>query len=77
MVSLDMRKAFDRIQFMPLFEALRSQHVPEEYIALLVLLYNNQFGMVNGSEHFEIKRGVKQGDVISAMLFNAGLEMAF
>ena len=41
MVSLDMRKAFDRIEFTPLFEALRSQHVPEGYIALLAVLYKN------------------------------------
>ena len=77
MVSLDMRKAFDRIEFIPLFDALRQQHVPESYIALLAVLYSNQCGIVNGSDKFEIKRGVKQGDVISAMLFNAGLEMAF
>ena len=41
MVSLDMRKAFDRIEFVPLFHALREQGVPESYIALLTKLYTN------------------------------------
>ena len=77
MVSLDFEKAFDRIEFGPLFDALRQQGVPECYIALLTALYNDQWGSVNGSTYFEIQRGVKQGDVISPMLFNAGLEMAF
>ena len=77
MVSLDMRKAFDRIEFVPLFHALREQGVPESHIALLTSLYTNQVGSVNGSQYFKINRGVKQGDVISAMLFNAGLECAF
>ena len=77
MVSFDMRKAFDRIEFVPLFHALREQGVPESYIALLTSLYKNQVGSVTGSAYFKINRGVKQGDVISAMLFNAGLECAF
>ena len=32
---------------------------------------------MNGSYLFPILRGVKQGDVLSSMLFNAGLESAF
>ena len=77
MISLDLRKAFDRIQFRPLFAALRDLGVPESYIHLLGLLYNDQQGTVNGSTLFDILRGVKQSDVISSMLFNAGLETAF
>ena len=37
----------------------------------------SQTGSVNGSYLFQIQRGVKQGDVLSSMLFNAGLESAF
>ena len=77
MVSLDLRKAFDRIKFRPLFVALREQGVPEAYVQLLAALYEKQKGSVNGSDFFDILRGVKQGDVLSSMLFNAGLEAAF
>ena len=54
MVSLDMRKAFDRIEFGPLFDALRSQCDPEPYIALLMVLYEEQWGSANGSSLFAI-----------------------
>lgn len=49
----------------------------ESYVQLLSLLYNDQQSTVNGTTLFDILRGVKQGDIISSMLFNAGLEEAF
>ena len=76
MASLDFKKAFDWTEFWPLFDALRIQHIPEPDIQLLAVLYNNQTGSVNGSYYFNILRGVKQGDIISPILFNVGLEMA-
>ena len=51
MVSIDLRKAFDRILH-PLFDVLRVQCVLEGYIQLLAALYNNQQGFVNGSRGF-------------------------
>ena len=77
MISLDLRKAFDRVQYTPLFSALRDQGVPESYVSLLRALYRDQRGSVNGSKTFSISRGVKQGDVLSPLLFNAALEAAF
>ena len=74
---LDLRKAFDTIKFLPLFAALRRQGVPEAYVQLLGALYEKLKGTVNGSSFFDILRGVKQGDVLSSMLFNAGLQEAF
>ena len=76
MASIDLRKAFDRIQYGPLFKAIRGQGISDSYIALLTELYRDQWGHVRGGSYFQIQRGVKQGDVISPMLFNAGLEMA-
>ena len=72
-----MRKAFDTIEHKPLLNALRQQGVDEEYIELIRALYSDQTGSVNGSMSFRITRGVKQGDVLSPLIFNAALEMAF
>ena len=74
--SLDLRKAFDRIEYGALFSALESQGVDRAYLALLASMYNAQTGSVQGGANFPIQRGVKQGDIISPLLFNAGLEMA-
>ena len=74
--SLDLTKAFDKIEHDALFQALLRQGVPPSYLALLTSLYRKQTGSVQGGRSFSIKRGVKQGDVISPMLFNAGLEHA-
>ena len=42
MISLDLKKAFDHIEFGPLFEAFREQGVLDGYIQLLSVLYRNQ-----------------------------------
>ena len=41
------------------------------------VLYKNQKGSIDGNQFFDIRRGVKQGDTLSAMLFNAAIEQAF
>ena len=73
--KLGSEEAFDRIEYSSLFGALQSQGVSRPYLKLLAALYCNQTGDVNGKT-FPIQRGVKQGDVISPLLFNAGLEHA-
>ena len=59
MISLDLRKAFDRIEYVLLFEVLRDQGVFEPYVQLLMALYQDQKGIVNGNGFFIILRGVK------------------
>jgi len=76
MASLDLRKAFDRVEYPALFEALQAQGVPPAYLALLAEMYRGQSGHLREAEDFQIGRGVKQGDIISPLLFNAALECA-
>ena len=76
MASLDLKKAFDRVEYPALFEALRTQGVSSGYLALLAEMYRGQSGHLREAEDFKIGRGVKQGDVISPLLFNAALESA-
>ena len=76
LASLDLTKAFDRADYGPLFEALLEQGVPKPYCALLWKLYQNQSGKLQQGHGFSIQRGVRQGDVISPILFNAVLESA-
>ena len=77
MISMDMRKAFDTIDHIALMRALRSRGLPEKCVSLLSVLYSNQKASVNRSSEFKIKRGVKQGDPLSAILFNCILDTAF
>ena len=44
---------------------------------MLQLLYAHQRGSVYDSKEFDIQRGVKQGDTLSAILFNCVLDLAF
>ena len=74
---MDLRKAFDTVDHDRLFAALGSHGIDPSYIALLKILYHGQKGSVHESAFFDILRGVKQGDVLSAILFNCALDVAF
>ena len=74
--SLDLRKAFDKVEHGALFAALTAQGIRDGYLDLLMAMYQDQTGAVPGSENFSIQRGVRQGDVLSPLLFNAVLEHA-
>ena len=78
--AVNFKKAFDTISHTKLWEALDHQQVPHHYIRLLQTLYSGQTATVKTdtiSSHFHIERGVKQGDPLSSLLFNALLEDIF
>ena len=72
-----MRKAFDMVEFKLLFSALRQYGLHELHLNLAAALYANQKATVERSSKFIIERGVKQGDIISLLMFNIALQLAF
>ena len=70
---MDMRKAFDMVRHSTLFKKLMQRNVPHIYLRLLIVMYTSQSARVrwNGSlsDAFPILNGVKQGAVLSAILF--------
>ena len=71
--TMDMTKAFDLVKFSVLFAKLVEKKLPLIFIRLLLYMYLNQSANVrwNGelSKHFTITNGVKQGMVLSALLY--------
>ena len=59
LLSMDLRKAFDRIDHDALLQALRDHGIDEAYLALIDLFYSDQRGVVQGSRSFHIQREVK------------------
>jgi len=80
-ISLDLSKACDRVDWQALWTALEthdSHDVSQHLVWILQLLYDNQRGQVftdsGESREFDIRRGVKQGCVLSPrFLFGVGI----
>jgi hypothetical protein len=74
---VDFEKAFDSVEHPSLWEVLDKQSIPAHYIHIVKHLYSKQTASVQAgvrSREFPIKRGVKQGDPISALLFIAVMQ---
>ena len=74
----DQEKAFDRVEWDWLFSTLRYFGFGEKFINWLITLYKNSKSslMTNGcqSAYFDITRGIRQGDSLSALLYIIQLE---
>ena len=72
-LMLDQEKAFDRVEWDWLFSTLERYNFGDTFIKWLKTLYKNSKSciMTNGfqSEYFEISRGIRQGDSLSALLY--------
>ena len=70
---LDASKAFDRVHYGKLFRLLEKRNVPVQIRRLLLDMYTRQKMKTvwNGSEssEFSVKNGVKQGGILSPILF--------
>ena len=71
---IDHTKAFDRVKHDLLFEILSKAGVPDKEINIIKNLYLQQKATVRfeneTSEEITIKRGVRQGCILSSCLFN-------
>ena len=75
---LDASKAFDRVNLLTLFKKLYDKGLCPLYLRLLMILYKEQKMRVrwntNVSEIFSVSNGVKQGGVLSPLLFSLYLD---
>ena len=78
MTFLDASKAIDRIDHERLFTKLIDKHVPLLVIKLLVFWYSQQQMNIRWrnvvSSSFHVTNGVKQGGIISSVLFNVYMD---
>ena len=73
----DYEKAFDSIEFEPLFEGLKNQGIDEAYLNILQNLYSEATSVLllhKNSEKFKLGRRARQGDNISPKLFTSCLQ---
>ena len=78
-LAIDFEKAFDSLEWDFLWAALKSYGIPDFYINAVKTVYKNiETSVINGgwsSKYFQILRGCRQGDPLSAILFILALEL--
>ena len=75
--TVDFMKAFDSITHKSIWDALKSCNIDHDYISLLKMIYRDQKASVQTDEEcniFNIRKGTKQGDALSSLLFNTVLQ---
>ena len=77
-LALDQEKAYDKIRHDYLWKTLEAFKLPNQFIKTVRNLYYNAHTQVaiNGmlSKPYKVKRGVRQGDPLSCLLFNIAIE---
>ena len=77
-VALDQEKAYDKILHPYLWQVLEKFDILQHFITTVRHLYHNASTsvLINGilSDPFSVDRGVRQGDALSCLLFDLGIE---
>jgi hypothetical protein len=77
---IDVKKAYDSVRREALYNIFFEFGIPKKLVRLIKMCLTETYSRVhvgkNLSEMFPIKNGLKQGDVLSALLFNFALEYA-
>ena len=77
-VLLDASKAFDRVNFCKLFSVLLDRKLPGNILKFMLNLYTTQKTRVNWNDSvtdtFEVTNGVRQGGVLSPILFTVYID---
>ncbi len=80
-VLLDAAKAFDRVNYCKLFRKLLDRNMSPLVLRLLLYMYTNQSVQVTRGSHtstrFNVHNGVKQGGVLSPILFSVYIDGLF
>ena len=75
---LDASKAFDRVNYWGLFDKLLARNIPLVYVRFLMMWYCTQEFVVRWgstfSAPFSVSNGVRQGGVLSPVLFNVYMD---
>ena len=78
MLLLDASKAFDRIEYVRLFKLLRERNICPIVLRLIIAMYISQMMQVRWGEilskQFPVGNGVKQGGVLSPVLFTVYID---
>jgi len=81
---VDFQKAFDSVETKAVVNALKHHAIADGYVSLIEELYKNcetdiSLSDISATPTYrtrQVKRGVKQGDILSPTLFSAALESA-
>ena len=79
MAALDAKKAFDRVNHIKLFELLIGKGLPARLVKLVVVWYGKTFSVTKWnnslSDPISIKSGIRQGGILSPILFNMYIDV--
>ena len=81
LLTTDIKKAFDSVNYLFLISALEKYGFKNDFIRWIILLLKYQESyIINGGQtrnYFKLKRGTRQWDPLSEYLFILVLEIAF